>query len=102
MIKEDDHDAAMVCMIMTRRGRHSTRITARSSNPIEGEESYNASEGHETPVSDEEAPLINKNTGGTASPVLQAIDDDIFIDYPEPQEQFLTKYWTRQILHLHG
>ncbi|XXG88458.1 hypothetical protein AAC387_Pa12g0666 [Persea americana] len=44
---------------------------------MEGEELDDASEGHETLVTNEEAPLMNKNTGGMASPVLWAIDDDV-------------------------
>ena len=50
---------------------------AQSSNPIESEESDNASEGRETPVTDEDAPLINKNTGGMDAPVLWVIDYDV-------------------------
>ena len=77
MVKEDDHDTVMVYMTETRHGRHFTRITTRSSNPIQGEELDNTSKGYETPVTDEEAPLINKNTEGIASPMLQAIDDNV-------------------------
>ena len=76
-MKEDDPNTAMVCMTGTRRGKRSARITVRGSNPMEGEESDNASEGHETLVIDEETPLIGKNTGGLDSPILSGIDDDV-------------------------
>ena len=69
----------MVYMTGARRGRRSARLMAQSSNPIESEESDNASEGHETPVTDEDAPPINKNTRGMDSPVLRAIDDNVSI-----------------------
>ncbi|XXG82304.1 hypothetical protein AAC387_Pa10g0284 [Persea americana] len=75
--KEDDHDTAMVCMIRARRGRRSARLMAQSSNPIESEELDNAFKGHETPVTDEDTPLINKNTEGMDSLVLRAIDDNV-------------------------
>ncbi|XXG42315.1 hypothetical protein AAC387_Pa01g2629 [Persea americana] len=64
-------------MVGARRGRHSARVTVQSSDCIEGEESDDVSKGHKTPVTDEDVPLINKNTGGMDSPVLQAIDDGI-------------------------
>ena len=70
----------LICYGLHDRGkthRHSARITIQSSNPIEGEESDNTSDGHETSFTDEETPLINKNIRGMASPVLRAIDDDI-------------------------
>ena len=70
VMKEDDPGTTIVCMTGARRGRRYTRITAQSSNPIEGEESNNASKGHETPLTGEDAHLINKNTGGMNSPVL--------------------------------
>ncbi|XXG52803.1 hypothetical protein AAC387_Pa03g1023 [Persea americana] len=73
VLKEDDIATAMVCMTGARRGRCFAIITAQSSNPIEDEESDNDTEGHETPVIDEDAPLINKNTGRMDSPVLRAI-----------------------------
>ena len=76
-MKEDDPDSAMVCMTGARCGKRSTRIIARNSNPTEGEESNNNSEGHVTPVTDNEVPLIGKNTGGMASPVLRDISDDV-------------------------
>ncbi|XXG47868.1 hypothetical protein AAC387_Pa02g2436 [Persea americana] len=66
----------MACITGARRGRRSAKITAQSSNPIESEESDNASKVHETWVIDKDAPLINKNIGGMASPILRAIDDD--------------------------
>ncbi|XXG47264.1 hypothetical protein AAC387_Pa02g1936 [Persea americana] len=77
VIKEDDLDTAMICMIGARCSRRYARLTAQSSNPIESEESYKTSKGHETQVTDEDAHLINKNTGGMDSPVLWAIDDDV-------------------------
>lgn len=76
-VKEDDPDIAMVCMTRAIRCRRSTRLTARSSNPTKSEESANASEGHETPVTDEDAPPINKNTRGMDSLILWAIDDNV-------------------------
>lgn len=76
-MKEDDLDIAMDFMTEARRSRCSARLTARSSNPAESEESDNASEGHETPVTDEDAPPTNKNTRGMDSPVLRAIDDNV-------------------------
>eukprot|EP00268_Persea_americana_P011080 TRINITY_DN14606_c1_g1_i1.p1 TRINITY_DN14606_c1_g1~~TRINITY_DN14606_c1_g1_i1.p1 ORF type:complete len:133 (-),score=13.27 TRINITY_DN14606_c1_g1_i1:71-430(-) len=63
----------MVWMTGAKCGRCFARITAQSPNPIEDEESDNASKGHETPVIDEDAPLTNKNTGRMDSPVLRAI-----------------------------
>ena len=69
-MKEDDFDVAMVYMTRTRRDRCSARLTAQSSNPVESEEFDNASECHETPVTDDDAPPTNKNTGGLDSPVL--------------------------------
>ena len=70
-VKEDDFDIAMVYMIGARHGRRFARLTTRSSDPAESEESDKAFEGHETPVMDEDAPPINKNTGGMDSPVLK-------------------------------
>ena len=69
----------MVCITRARRGRHSARLMARSPNPTKSEELDNASEGHETPVTNEDAPPINKNTGGMDSPLLRAIDDNVSI-----------------------
>ena len=83
--EEDDLDIAIVCMTRARRGRHSARLTARSSSPIESEESDNASEGHETPVTDEDAPPINKSTGGMESHILRAIDDNVSLIIRSPE-----------------
>ena len=76
-MKEDDPDTTMVCMTGARWGGRFARLTARSSNPTESEELDNASEGHDTPVIDEDAPPINKSTGGMDSPVLWVIDDNV-------------------------
>ena len=92
-MKEDDLEIAMVCMPRARCGRRSARLTARSSNPAESEESDNALEGHETLVIDEDAPSINKNTGGMNSPVLRAIDDNVSLTTRSP-ESSLSPYWT--------
>ena len=59
----------MVCMTRARHGRRSTRIPVRNSNPAKGEESDNSSKGHVTPLTDDEAPPICKNTGGMSSPI---------------------------------
>ncbi|XXG47403.1 hypothetical protein AAC387_Pa02g2065 [Persea americana] len=84
-VKEDGPDIAMVCMTGARRSRCSARLAARSSNPIESEESDNASEGNENPVTDEDAPLINKNIGGMDSPVLWAIDGNVSLTTRSPE-----------------
>ena len=76
-MKEDGFDIAMVYMIGARRGRHSARLMARSSNPAKSKESDNAFEGHEAPVTDEDAPPTNKNAGAMDSPVLRAIVDNV-------------------------
>ncbi|XXG82965.1 hypothetical protein AAC387_Pa10g0836 [Persea americana] len=88
-MKDDDPDTAMVCMIGVRLDRRSVRTIVRSSNPVEGTTSDNASKGHETPVTDEEAPLMNKNTGGMVSPVLWAIDDDVSLTVWNLESSFL-------------
>ena len=77
VMKGDDPDIVMVCMTRARRDRHFARITAQSSNPIEGEELDNAFKGHETPIMDEATPMINKNKWGMASFVLRVIDDEV-------------------------
>lgn len=76
-MKEDDPNTAMVYMTGARRGRRFAKLTTQSSNPIKREESDNAFKGHETSVTDEDAPLINKNTGGMDSPIPWVIDDDV-------------------------
>ena len=45
----------------------------------------NASEGNETPVTDEDTLLINKTTGGMDSPILPAIDDNISLTARSPK-----------------
>ena len=70
---ENDFDIAMVCMTGARRGRQSARLTARSSNPAKSEELDNGSEGHETPVTDEDALPTNKNTGTSILPYLEPL-----------------------------
>ena len=84
-MKEDDLEIAMVCMPRARCGRRSARLTARSSNPAESEESDNALEGHETLVTDEDAPPINKNTRSMDSPVLWAIEDNVSLTTRSPK-----------------
>ncbi|XXG85583.1 hypothetical protein AAC387_Pa11g0633 [Persea americana] len=84
-MKEDDFDIVMVCMTEARRSRHSSRLTAQSSNPAETEELDNASEGHEPPVIDEDSPRTNKNTGGMDFPVLRAIDDNVSLTTRSPK-----------------
>ena len=76
-MKEDDPDIAIVCMTGARRGRRSAKLTAQNSNLAESEESDNALEGHEIPVTNEDAAPIDRNTGGMDSPVLWAIDDNV-------------------------
>ena len=77
VVKEDDPDTTMVCMVGTRRGRRSTKIIARNSDPAKGEESENTSESRLTLITDNEAPLVGKNTRGMSSLVLRDIDDDV-------------------------
>ncbi|XXG41770.1 hypothetical protein AAC387_Pa01g2168 [Persea americana] len=76
-MKEDDPDIAIVCMTGARHGILSTRSTAHNSSPVEGEESNNTSEGHVTPVTDDETLLTGKNIRGMGSPVLRDIDNDV-------------------------
>lgn len=67
----------MVCMAGALHGRHSTRITARNSDPAVGEESNNTFGGYVTLVTDDETLLVGENTRGISSPVLRDIDDDV-------------------------
>lgn len=76
MVKEEDPDVASVCVARTRCSKRSCRSAACNLEPTDGGDSDETSEGHVTSVTDDEAPLINKNTGDTSSPVLQDIDDD--------------------------
>ncbi|XXG82452.1 hypothetical protein AAC387_Pa10g0399 [Persea americana] len=75
----------MVWMTGARCGRRSVRLTGQSSNPSESEESYNASEGHETQVMDEDVSSTNENTRGMDSPILRAIDDNVSLTTRSPE-----------------
>lgn len=87
VVKEEDPEVAMVCMAGTGCSRRASQSAA--CNPILTNEpdSDGMSDGHVTPMTDEEAPPINKNTGASSSPVLQSINGD---------SSHLWMYWLSQ------
>lgn len=66
MVKENDPDVAMTCMVGPGRGRRSTWNSTCNQAPVGGPSSKGTSEGHVFSAFNDEVPLGIRNTVGAA------------------------------------
>lgn len=99
MVSEEDPEVAMVCMAGAQCGQRFGRKASRNPEPTDGGDFDGTFEGHVTPVIDDEAPPISKNT--RASLLLYSKTQTIALLKP-PKVLVVTSHHTQDRVNIHS